>query len=143
VQSAGQAIGLKVNLESVSAANYINFFIDPEARKKVDGFFTGNYGDYADPAALMSTLALKEGSQNFAGYSNPQALAALEAARVEPDDAKRAQHVVDAQKVVTQDVAWIPMAAPDAVLIMSKGITGAPSSFQYMFGPWLSALGAA
>lgn len=143
VQSAAQAIGLKANLESVSAANYINFFIDPEARKKVDGFFTNNYGDYSDPAALMSTLALKEGSQNYAGYSNPQVVAALEAARSEADDAKRAQHVVDAQKLVTDDVAWIPMSAPDVVLIMNKEITGAPASFQYMFGPWLSAVGAA
>ncbi len=143
VQSAAQAIGLKATLESVSAANYINFFIDPEARKTVDGFFTGNYGDYADPAALMSTLALKEGSQNFAGYSNPQVVAALEAARTEPDDAKRAQHVVDAQKLVTEDVAWIAMSSPDTVLVMNKAITGAPASFQYMFGPWLSALGAA
>jgi peptide/nickel transport system substrate-binding protein len=143
VQSAAQAIGLKANLESVSAANYINFFIDAQARKKVDGFFTANYGDYADPAALMSTLALKEGSQNFAQYQNPQVVADLEAARAEPDDAKRAQHVVDAQKLVTDDVAWIPMASPDTVLIMNKAITGAPSSFQYMFGPWLSALGAA
>ena len=56
VQSAAQAIGLKAELESTSAANYINFFIDPEARKNVDGFFTINYGDYADPAALLSTL---------------------------------------------------------------------------------------
>lgn len=143
VQSAAQAIGLKANLESVSAANYINFFIDPEARKKVDAFFTGNYGDYADPAALMSTLALKEGSQNFAQYINPEAVKALEAARAEPDDAKRAQHVVDAQKLVTEDVAWIAMSSPNTVLIMNKAITGAPASFQYMFGPWLSALGAA
>jgi len=143
MQSAAEAIGLKAKLQSVSAANYINFFIDPEARKNVDGFFTTNYGDYPDPAALLSTLVLKEGSQNYAGYQNPTVTAAMNAARSEPDDTKRAQDVVEAQTEITKDVAWVAMAAPDTVLVMNKAITGAPASFVYMFGPWLTSLGAA
>ena len=143
VQSAARAIGLKAELVSTSAANYINFFIDPEARKKVDGFFTNNYGDYSDPAALLSTLVQKDGSQNFAGYQNAEVTKEMEAARGEADDIKRAEHVVAAQKIITEDVVWIPMAAPDTVLVMNKAITGAPASFVYMFGPWLSSLGAA
>jgi peptide/nickel transport system substrate-binding protein len=143
VQSAAESIGLKAKLKSTSAANYINFFIDPEARKDVDGFFTINYGDYADPAALLSTLVLSDGSQNYAGYDNPEVTKAMVAARGEPDDTKRAQDVVAAQTLITKDVAWIPMAAPDTVLVMNKAITGAPASFVYMFGPWLTSLGAA
>ena len=143
VQSAAESIGLKASLESTSAANYINFFIDPEARKKVDGFFTINYGDYADPAALLSTLVLAGGSQNFGGYDNAEVTKEMVAARGEADDTKRAEHVVAAQKLITEDVAWIPMAIPDTVLVMNKAITGAPTSFVYMFGPWLSSLGAA
>ena len=65
----GEKIGLKVEFESVSAANYINFFIDPKAREGVDGFFTVNYGDYADPAALSATFVLPDGSQNYTGYA--------------------------------------------------------------------------
>ena len=52
-QAAAQAIGLKVALKSVSAQNYINFFTDASARQGIDGFLTVNYGDYADPAALL------------------------------------------------------------------------------------------
>ena len=55
-QSAGQQIGLNVKLHSVSAANYIDFFIDPKARAGIDGFFTVNYPDYADPAGLYATF---------------------------------------------------------------------------------------
>ena len=54
-QQAAEAIGLKVVLKSVSAADYINFFTSAAARKGIDGFITVNYGDYADPAALLST----------------------------------------------------------------------------------------
>src|SRR5262249_36967165 len=60
-QAAGQAIGLKVALKSVSAQNFINFFTDPKARAGIDGFPTVNYGDYADPAALLSTVVLPTG----------------------------------------------------------------------------------
>ena len=135
VQSAAQSIGLKAELESTSAANYINFFIDPEARKNVDGFFTINYGDYSDPAALLSTLVLKDGSQNFGGYDNAEITKEMVAARGEADDTKRAEHVVAAQKLITEDVVWIPMAIPNTVLVMNKAITGAPTSFSYMFAP--------
>ena len=76
-----QAIGLKVKLDSVSADNYINFFTSAQARKGVDGFITVNYGDYADPAALLATVALPGGSQNYDNFNNPQITSLLGQAR--------------------------------------------------------------
>ncbi len=140
-QSAGQAIGLTVKLKSVSAANYINFFIDPNARADVDGFFTTNYGDYADPAGLLATLVLPGGSQNYSGYDNPDVDAAMNAARSEPDLNKRAQDMVLAQKLSMADMPWIPDAFPGNELIMSSNLTGATASFAYMFAPWANSLG--
>src|SRR6266567_150583 len=67
-EAAASAIGLKTALKSVSAQNYINFFIDPKARAGIDGFLTVNYGDYADPAALLSTLVIPGGSQNYDNF---------------------------------------------------------------------------
>lgn len=147
-QSAAAAIGLKAKLKSVSAANYINFFIDPAARKGIDGFFTTNYGDYADPAAMLATLALPTGSQNYSylddpskGYNNPQVVSLLNAARSEADDTKRAQDVADAQKLIMQDLPWIPDALPNSELITSSNLTGATASFAYMFAPWANDMG--
>ena len=142
LQSAAESIGLKAELVSASAANYINFFIDAKAREKVDGFFTVNYGDYADPAAMLATLALEGGSQNYSGYSNPDVTKAMDAARSEPDDAKRAAAVVAAQKIITEEVPWLPVVMPATILIMNNKVTGVPTSFQYMFGPWALKLGA-
>ncbi|MGI9187881.1 MAG: ABC transporter substrate-binding protein [Gaiellales bacterium] len=141
LQAAAQSIGLKANLVSVSAANYINFFIDAKARESVDGFFTINYPDYADPAALLATLALPGGSQNYSGYENPEVTKQLEAARSEADPTKRAEDVVAAQKLVTEDVPWIPVVAPNTILIVNSKLTGVPTSFQYMFAPWANGLG--
>jgi peptide/nickel transport system substrate-binding protein len=140
-QAAGKAIGLNVKLKSVSAANYINFFIDAKARAGIDGFFTTNYGDYADPAALQATLVLPTGSQNYSGYDNPKVTDLMNAARSEADPDKRAQDVADAQAIIMQDLPWIPNALPYSELITSSNLTGATASFAYMFAAWANDMG--
>jgi peptide/nickel transport system substrate-binding protein len=140
-QSAAESIGMHVKLKSVSAANYINFFIDAKARADIDGFFTVNYGDYADPAALLATLVLPDGSQNYSGYSNPQVTQLMDQARTTADDTQRAKFVADAQKLIMQDLPWIPDALPSSSLVTSSDLTGAVASFAYMFAPWANDLG--
>ncbi|MFN8155896.1 MAG: ABC transporter substrate-binding protein [Candidatus Nanopelagicales bacterium] len=142
-KAACEAIGLKVELQNVSPSNYINYFIDPKAWGSVDAFATSNYGDYADPSALYKSMAVKGGSQNFSGWTNPEVTAALEAARGEKDDVKRAEDVIKAQKIITDELVWFPMVAANNVLIMNKKVTGAPATFVYMFGPWAAYLGGA
>ncbi len=141
IQQAAQAIGLKVKLKNVSPSNYINFFIDPKYFGSVDTFTTVNYGDYADPAALYNSFTMPGGSQNFNGYSNPQVIKDMDAARGEADPAKRAQDVIAAQKIITDQLVWIPLVAPNTVLVMNKNVTGPPSTFAFMFAPWASYLG--
>jgi peptide/nickel transport system substrate-binding protein len=140
-QAAAQAIGLKVVLKSVSAQNYINFFTDPKARAGIDGFLTVNYGDYADPAALLSTLVLPGGSQNYTNFNNPKITADLENARSTANLNKRAALVAEAEKLTMQQMPWIPNVQPTSLLLLGKGLTGAVASFAYMFAPWADGLG--
>jgi len=140
-QAAGQAIGLKVALKSVSAQNFINFFTDPKARAGIDGFPTVNYGDYADPAALLSTVVLPDGSQNYTGFNDPKITSALDQARGTADPGKRAALVAQAEKLTVQQMPWIPNAQPTSLLLLNKSLTGAVSSFAYMFAPWANQLG--
>jgi peptide/nickel transport system substrate-binding protein len=140
-QSAAQAIGLKAKLSSVSAQNYINFFTDPKARAGVDGFLTINYGDYADPAALLSTIVLPGGSQNYDNYNDPKTTALLEQARGTADPGQRATLVAQAEQLAAKNLPWIPNVQPTSVLITSKNLTGAVASFAYMFAPWADSLG--
>jgi peptide/nickel transport system substrate-binding protein len=141
VKAAAEAIGLKVVLQNVSPANYINYFIDPKAWGSVDAFSTTNYGDYADPSALYKSMAVKGGSQNFSNWLNPDVTAAMDAARGESDDTKRAQDVIKAQTIITDQQVWLPVVAGNNVVIMNKKVTGVPATFQYMFGPWAAYLG--
>jgi peptide/nickel transport system substrate-binding protein len=140
-QAAAQAIGLQVKLKSVSANNYINFFIDPKARAGIDGFLTVNYGDYADPAALLSTLVLPEGSQNYDGYDNKQVVSLMEEARSTADPNKRAALIVKVEQMTAKSLPWIPDVQPTSLLLLNKNLTGATASFAYMFAPWADHLG--
>jgi peptide/nickel transport system substrate-binding protein len=158
LQTAAEAIGMKVKLHSVSAQNFINFFIDPKARVGIDGFFTLNYGDYAGPEALLATLLIPEGSQNFSGYGlaapnwtgqgtdpraadDTKAAAMMDDARSTADPNARAQKVADIEKLIATDLPWIPMVQPLVDLVTSRNLTGAYSSFAYMFAPWADKLG--
>jgi peptide/nickel transport system substrate-binding protein len=142
LRQAAISIGMKAKLKSVSAANYINFFTDASARKGVDGFLTVNYPDYADPAALYNTLAVKGGSQNYDDFEDPRITAALDGARTTRDQHQRAVLTAKAGDLIMQTLPWIPLADPDTIVVMDKKITGAPSSFQYMGGPWAASIGA-
>ncbi len=142
IKRALESIGMKGELVSLSAAAYITFFIDPAAREGVDGFLTTNYPNYADPLGIYATMIGPDGSQAYNGYADPAAVKLVEEARSEPDDAKRAEKVVELQTLITDEMLWVPLVAPTNVLVMSKDITGAPSTFQYMFGPWAAYLGA-
>jgi peptide/nickel transport system substrate-binding protein len=140
-QAAANAIGLKTVLKNVSAQNYINFFIDPKARAGVDGFLTVNYGDYADPAALLSTLVVPGGSQNYDNFNDKKILNWLETARSTANPNARAALVAKAEERAAEILPWIPDVQPENLLIMSKNLTGATASFAYMFAPWANSLG--
>jgi peptide/nickel transport system substrate-binding protein len=140
-QQAAEAIGLKVVLKSVSAADFINFFTSAQARQGVDGFLTVNYGDYADPAALLATVALPGGDQNYDKFSNPQLTALMSQARSTANPDQRAALVAKAEELAAKLLPWIPNVQPTNVLMLSSNLTGATASFSYMFAPWADSLG--
>jgi peptide/nickel transport system substrate-binding protein len=141
VRQAAVSIGLKATIDSVSAANYINFFTSASARKGIDAFPTTNYPDYADPAGLYNTLAIPGGSQNYDGFSDPAITNALEDARSTANPDQRAALVAKAGDLIAKQLPWIPLDAPDQLLVTAKQLTGAPDSFVYMGGPWANMMG--
>jgi peptide/nickel transport system substrate-binding protein len=140
-QAAADSIGLKATLRNVSADNYINFFTEASARKGVDAIASTNYGNYADPAALLKTFLLPGGSQNFDNYNNPQMTQLLNAARSEASPVKRAEDMVAVERLFMQQLPWIPVAEVDVDMVVNNQFTGAPASFSFMASPWLAMMG--
>ena len=107
-QAAAQAIGLKVVLRSVSAQDFIDFFVDPKFRAGVDGFPGVDYGDYADPAALLDQVVLPGELQNLDNFSDPAITAALEQARGTANLDHRAALVAKAEELTAQQLPLDP-----------------------------------
>jgi peptide/nickel transport system substrate-binding protein len=140
-QAAAEAIGLKVALKSVPAQDYIDFFISPKARAGIDAFPAVDYGDYADPAAVLAAFELPGGPVNYDNLDVPPIVAALEQARGTANPDQRAALVARAEQLTVQQMLWIPDVEPDTVLVLGKGLTGAVSSTAYLFAPWADRLG--
>jgi peptide/nickel transport system substrate-binding protein len=140
-EAAAASIGLKVKLKAVSTENFINFFIDPQARIGLDAFLTADYPDYADPAAFIATIVLPNGARNYAALEDKQLIELMGNARGTADPDERARIVIDALNRFNEVLPWIPLVQPNTVLVMNRKLTGAVSSFAYMSGPWAADLG--
>ena len=140
-QAAAQAIGLKVVLKSVSAQNYVTFFTDPKVRAGIDGFPEVDYGDYADPAAMLAHVVLPGGIENYDHFNDPDITALVERARTTASPGKRAALIAEAEKLTMQQLPFIPDVQPETVLVLRKDLTGAVSSSAYLFSPWADNLG--
>ena len=142
LQQTGDAIGLKVKIVGLPDQQYGSLFIDPEARAAYDAFLTINYMEYPEAANMYLSYATKAGAQNFNGYYNAVVEDDLGRAQGTADPVARAGYVLAAQKVLDQDLPWIPIVQPRALLFQNKAVTGAPLTFSYMDNAWAAAVGA-
>ncbi|MCC5581155.1 ABC transporter substrate-binding protein [Microtetraspora sp. AC03309] len=142
VQSAGQAIGLKVELKAVAPDAYTALFSDPKAREGIDLVMTIWYDNTPDPLEFYGILETGDFS-NYGGYSNPEYDALVHEANAQADPAARAATVAKLQEIAVRDVVWIPLYEPPHNMFMNKRLTGAPTSISQLVYPWAALLGSA
>jgi peptide/nickel transport system substrate-binding protein len=141
VQQAAKDIGMTINLKQLQPMDMSNFFYVPEYRKGIDMAMTLGFLDIPDPLDYTSLFFGEGALFNWIGYSNPTVEKNLELARQTLDPVKRAQLIVEAQKLYTADAPVIPLAMDAEILFMNNKISGAPVSFTYMWIPSLAMVG--
>lgn len=138
IQAAGQAIGLKIESKVIPVEQFGNLYFDENAREGLDGFFTTNYGNFADPLDVY-TMFHTEDSHNYSGWDGADE--PLAAARATTDPAERAELVIEAQEHITKGLSWIPLAYEPVTLVQNTRISGATASFAYLYAPWAATIG--
>lgn len=101
-----QTLGVEVEIQQVEWATYLQDL----NRKKFQGFAGLAWqADYPDPQDFLDILFHSESETNHGGYSNPAVDTLLEQARVEIDPGKRVRLYNQAEEIIVQDAAWVPL----------------------------------
>ena len=146
VQDAGKKIGLNIQIKPINPNDYGNLFFSDSARKGIDLFISENYADIPEPLETLYITVTPQPANaltyNYNHYNNPPVTSDLRKAVAEPDPSKRASLIIDAQSVLANQPATLPLASPAVPLFLNKRATGAPASFCYLYYPWARDVGA-
>jgi oligopeptide transport system substrate-binding protein len=101
-----QVLGVEVEIQQVEWATYL----EDLNKQKFQAFAgLGWEADYPDPQDFLDILFHTDSSLNHGGFSNTEVDAILEEARVEPDAVKRVALYRDAERLIVEDAAWVPL----------------------------------
>ena len=101
-----QELGVEVEIQQVEWATYLED-LDDQRFQAFAGL--GWQADYPDPQDFLDILFHSESSINHGGYSNSDVDAVLEKARIEPDVLLRIELYHQAEQLIVDDAAWVPM----------------------------------
>ena len=101
-----QTLGVEVEIQQVEWATYLE---DLEDQKFQAFAGLGWQADYPDPQDFLDILFHSESGINHGAYSNLAVDAILEEARTEPDVPRRVELYHQAEQLIVDDAAWVPM----------------------------------
>ena len=101
-----QVLGVEVEIQQVEWATYLQD-LNNEKFQAFAGL--GWQADYPDPQDFLDILFHSESSVNHGGYSNPEVDRILEEARVEQDVTRRVSLYREAELMIVDDAAWVPL----------------------------------
>ena len=99
-------LGVEVQIQQVEWATYLQ-----ELNRGVLQAYAGLgwEADYPDPQDFLDILFHTDSSINHGDYSNPEADGLLEQARVEQDPVRRIKLYHQAEELIVNDAAWVPL----------------------------------
>ena len=127
--------GLKVNMVATVKKDRI---YNREANGNFQVVCTRWGPDYADPTTYLN-LALTDNSNNYGKYANAKFDALMEQIQKESDLTKRWDLMIQAEKVMMEDMAYIPVFEKGAAALKANNVkglvvvpVGTPYTFKYV-----------
>ena len=101
-----QTLGIEVEIQQVEWATYLE---DLEDQKFQAFAGLGWEADYPDPQDFLDILFHTDSGINHGAYSNAAVDSVLEEARTESDVLRRIELYHEAEQLIVNDAAWVPM----------------------------------
>ena len=80
--------------------------------------------DFSDPLTFLTLMKSDTGAQNYGGYANPRYDALLDQADHEPDGARRARILAQAEQIMLSDAYIAPLYVGVNLNLVSPRVTG-------------------
>lgn len=116
--------GLRVRAQTWDAAVATPMWQSAERRRERDMYLISWGNGSLDPSDIMVPTLRTGARGNFAGYSNGEVDALLDAAETEIDQDKRKAAYFRAQAIVTADAPWLFLWVPQDIYGVSRRIAG-------------------
>lgn len=101
-----QNLGVEVEIQQVEWATYLQDL----NRKRLQAWGGVAWqADYPDPQNFIDILFASDTQGNRGNYSNAEVDSLLEQARTEQDDRRRAQMYQQAEQIILNEAAWLPL----------------------------------
>ncbi len=120
LQKAWGELGIDVDVEIVEWASFTPMRRNGDYMSSRNGWV----GDYSDPSNILELFTTDNGN-NDGKYSNPEFDAVIEKSRTTTDAAERSAALHEAEDMLMDDAACIPVAYYNDFYLMSDKVTGA------------------
>jgi oligopeptide transport system substrate-binding protein len=107
VESYKTNLGLEISVEQTPWAEFLDDLSKPDMPYQM--YQLGWVADYPDPQNFLEVLFSSTSSQNHGHYSNPKVDALLDQARGAKDPEERLALYQQAEQMILEDAAWIPL----------------------------------
>lgn len=111
--------GVNVSLEAIPAQTYFNGL----SNGQTPGAYSGWAPDYSDVATYFQNF-VSTNSLNFSKYNNPEFDALYKRAQAEVDVAKRAELFKQAEKILLNDGAIVPLVQKGVTYLVNEKVEG-------------------
>jgi oligopeptide transport system substrate-binding protein len=112
-----QNLGIEVEIQQVEWATYLQ---DLNAQRFQAYAGLGWEADYPDPQDFLDVLFHTDSSLNHGAYTNTEVDAVLNDARTEQDIIRRTALYQEAERLIVQDAAWMPLWYPSERHVLLK-----------------------
>lgn len=115
-----QNLGIDVQISQAESASYFTDLDRGNYQMRVDGWIM----DYPDPEDILDILFHSKSRYNQSRYASLEYDALIEKARTEKDNNARLKLYQDAERVLMQDLPWIPLNFGKSHIVVNPRVKG-------------------
>ncbi len=120
IQQWREELGIEVRIEQTDFAT----ILARQDEGSLQMFNAGWIMDYPDPEDILDLKFHSESALNDVNYSNAGVDAILEEARVEQDSGRRLELYQEAERLIIEDAAWLPLYFSQAHVVINADVEG-------------------